>query len=298
MDVVKRYPDLFRVISLSEHTTWGIGGPCIAAVAGSSGELRCALGIIRDESLAWTVLGRGSNTLAPSSGWDGVAVMLNGDLSRYTFNGETLHAGGGAPLPSMAGAACSKGLSGLAFAVGIPGTVGGAVFMNAGAYGSCIADTIRLVEVMDPEGTIQTLSAGQCLFDYRTSIFQRKRWIVTGITADLTYTAADAGKLRQEALGYLRLRRSRFPLHAANAGSVFKRPPEGPPPGKLIEDCGLKGFRIGGAMVSCLHANFIENTGGATSDDVLMLMDRVVARVLERTGIELEREIRILGEDH
>jgi UDP-N-acetylmuramate dehydrogenase len=251
--------------------------------------------ILGNEQIPWTVLGRGSNTLAPSEGWEGVAVILGKGLSGYTFNGEVLSAGGGAPLPSMAGAACSRGLSGLVFAVGIPGTTGGAVYMNAGAYGSSIADVVQKITVMNTDGELITLPPDKCFFGYRSSIFQNRRWVIIGITLKLFHGEEFPGKLREEAVRLLRLRRSSFPLQTANAGSVFKRPAGDSPPGKLIEECGLKGVSIGGAKVSRIHANFIENTGGATSDDVISLMDLIAGKVMHATGIMLEREIRIIG---
>ncbi len=290
------YPEMFRVINLSEYTTWNIGGPCAAAFVSTPEELESAVAILKDRSLPWTVLGRGSNTLAPTGGWNGVTVILSGDFLRFSFSGEGIQAGGGASLPSMAGAACSRGLSGLVFAVGIPGTSGGAVYMNAGAYGSCMADLVREVTVFSSSGEFETLHPNECDFAYRSSVFQNGRSVITGVRLKLSIGSETPEELRRRAVDVLRLRREKFPLSVPNAGSVFKRPDQGPPPGRLIEECGLKGFSLGGARVSMVHANFIENRGGATSDDVKRLMDTIHHRVLKATGIELCREIRMLGE--
>lgn len=292
--VSKKYPDVFKTIILSGYTTWNIGGPCDAAFAASPEQLVRAVGILGDLHVPWTVLGRGSNTLAPSAGWNGAVVILAGEFRRCEFKGEELSAGGGASLPPMAGAACSKGLSGLVFAVGIPGTAGGAVYMNAGAYGSSMSDTVTEVTVFQPSGEFNTVHRSRCGFSYRSSVFQSDGSVVTGVRMKLA--RGSVPELRRRAVEILCLRRLKFPVSMPNAGSVFKRPDDGPPPGKLIEDSGLKGFSIGGAEVSRTHANFIVNRGGATSDDVLRLIETVRERVERDTGIELHREIEILGD--
>jgi UDP-N-acetylmuramate dehydrogenase len=289
-------PGRLKVIQLSSFTTWGIGGPCASVQVNTASELGEIIGLLCSRSIPWTILGRGSNTLAPTEGWHGVVVLLRGSLAGFSFNGSVLKAGGGAHLPVMAGVACSHGLSGLTFAVGIPGTVGGAVFMNAGAYGSSIADITEEVGVLHPEGSIEYFTMMECGFGYRSSRFQKEDSIIIDLKLKLTASGESAGELRRTAREILRIRREKFPLHAPNAGSVFRRPGCGPPPGKLIEDCGLKGYRLGGAMVSPTHANFIENTGRATSSDVKRLIDHVTETVRKNSGIMLEREITFLGE--
>lgn len=289
-------PGKFKVIQLSEFTTWGIGGPTASISVNTEEELSETISFLENNSLKWVILGKGSNTLAPSEGWSGVVVFLKGKLAEYTFSGSGLSAGGGAHLPSMAGAACSLGLDGLVFAVGIPGTAGGAVFMNAGAYGSSVSELIEKVKVLLPGGSTEILDAEQCGFGYRSSRFQADSSIITAVTMKLSVRKGTAVDLRLKAKEILNLRREKFPLHAPNAGSVFRRPDNGPPPGKLIEDCGLKGYRIGGAIVSSTHANFIENTGNSTSSDVMQLIEFVVERVKRTTGIVLKREVRKLGE--
>lgn len=285
----------FSQVELSGYTTWRIGGPALAVFPGNLEELEEAFEYILWKKMPWTVLGRGSNTLAPSSGWEGAVIILSGGFLRWSISEESIAAGGGASLPSTAGSACSAGLDGLTFAVGIPGTAGGAVFMNAGAYGSCMSDVVRSIEVFSPEEGREEIQAEDCGFGYRRSSLQGSGRIITGVRIKLA-RSGDPADLRRHAVEVLDLRRRKFPLRSPNAGSVFKRPAEGLPPGKLIEDCGLKGCRIGAAEVSRVHANFIVNLGGATSDDVARLMDHVRESVLRTTGIELHREVRMLGE--
>ncbi len=293
---LKAAPNLFKVIKLSDFTTWGIGGYAASCTVTSERELADVLDLLREKSLPWSVLGKGSNTLAPSAGWHGVVVFLKGIFTGFSFKGNAVAAGGGAHLPSVSGAACSTDHSGLVFAVGIPGTVGGAVFMNAGAYGSSVSELVEEVKVLHPDGTIEYLTAEECGFGYRTSLFQKSNTVILGATLRLQRVAGGSGGLRREAREILQLRRRKFPLGVPNAGSVFRRPDNGPPPGKLIEDCGLKGYRTGGAVVSRVHANFIENTGGATSSDVMRLIEHITEKVRKTTGIVLQREIRQLGE--
>lgn len=187
------------------------------------------------------------------------------------------------------------GYSGLAFAVGIPGTVGGAVFMNAGAYGGSFGDLVSDVRCLDSRsGEPRSIPGRDCGFSYRTSLFQADRDLVVSGVA-LRLERGDRREAMSEASGYLAERRRRLPLDLPNCGSVFRRIEGGPPPGRLIEECGLKGRKMGGAMVSPLHANFIVNTGGATCRDILELMALIVETVREMTGFSLEREVEIIG---
>ncbi|PIE52646.1 UDP-N-acetylenolpyruvoylglucosamine reductase [Candidatus Fermentibacteria bacterium] len=291
----KELPGKIRDIDLSCFTTWAIGGRAAAAFPETPGQLSSLLSRSELLGIPWTILGKGSNTLAPSQGWPGLVIILSGNFTRYSFSGTLLHAGAAAPLPSIAGAACCSGLGNLSFAAGIPGSLGGAVFMNAGAYGSSISDFVVEVSALSPDGQIKILSREGCSFEYRTSIFQSSRDVITGAVMALKYS--DSHALRARAREVLELRRGKFPLKMPNAGSVFRKPANGIPPGKLIEDAGLKGASVGGARVSALHANFIENCGGATSDDVIRLIRMVQKRVEAFSGILLEPEIRVLGEE-
>lgn len=290
---LKAFPDRCRVVPLSLCTTWRIGGPCAVLLPGDVRELSAMMRWIALEKVPWSMLGRGSNLLAPSRGWDGVAVSLQGLFRTFHIRGREIRAGGGAPLPAIAGASCSAGLSGMVFAAGIPGTVGGAVFMNAGAYGEDMSGLVAEVQAVFPGGELRELSGNECLFAYRHSLFQERPGAVCRVTLKLT--PGNREELRRSAREVLKKRRNSFPIRVPNAGSVFRRPDNGPPPGKLLEDCGMKGRSVGGARFSPVHANFIENTGGADSEDVLSLVRLAKETVLERTGILLREEIRILG---
>lgn len=292
-EAIRAFPRHSRVIPLERLTTWRIGGPCAVIFPDTPGLLFEVMEWVGETGVPWTMIGRGSNLLAPTRGWEGVAVRLDGELSSHSFLGCRATAGGGASLPNLAGAACSRGLQGLVFAVGIPGTLGGAVFMNAGAYGESMAGIVREARVALPGGGERVFSREECGFDYRTSVFQSTPGALYRVSLELS--TGDRERLRSEAAEILDRRREKFPLGVPNAGSVFRRPFQGPPPGRLLEDCGLKGFCFGGARFSPVHANFIENTGGATSEDVLNLIGEARRRVLEATGIELHEEIRILG---
>lgn len=287
-----------RVI-LAELTTWRIGGPATSVSVTDETMLSDLMGFLGTEGLDWSVLGRGSNILADDGGTDLVLIRLAGELARSRWKPVDSHwelaCGGGSRLPSLAGSACVRGAEGLVFAVGIPGTVGGAIFMNAGAYGGAVSDHLTHIRAVDASGTVRELKPSECCFRYRSSLFQDGELIVSGAVFRLP--AGDPAELRAGAASVLALRRERFPLDMPSAGSVFRRPAGGEPPGMLIEDAGLKGLSVGGAMVSPVHANFIVNTGGASSSDVSELVSKVRDTVLERTGILLREEIRYLGRE-
>lgn len=295
--VCERFPRMASDLALRDFTTWRVGGPAVALRPRSRGELSDALGVLGEEGVPWFVLGRGSNVLAPDLGYDGVVILLSGLLAGVTWHmsdsGFSVDAGAAASLPPLAGAACMKGAGGLAFAAGIPGTIGGAVCMNAGAYGSSLSGLVEFVEAVGPGGAVRMLSAGECRFGYRSSCFQAGAWVVSGVR--LSLPAADPALLRAEAAEHLSRRRETLPLDMPNAGSVFRRPSDDRPPGRLIEEAGLKGLSCGGAMVSRRHANFIVNTGGATSADIARLIDTVRERVEAATGTTLVEEIVYMG---
>jgi UDP-N-acetylmuramate dehydrogenase len=257
------------------------------------------LDISSGEGIPWFVMGQGSNILASDEGCSRLVIRLGGELNSHSWVEEDgfwrLSCGGGAHLPSLSGAACTRGAAGLEFAVGIPGTVGGAVFMNAGAYGNSISRILTRVRVFDSTGSWRIILREDCGFGYRHSVFQDSELIVS--SAELLLKTGDPGALRSEARRVLAARRDRFPLEYPNAGSVFRRPREDIPPGKLIEDAGLKGTTVGDAMVSPKHANFIVNLGNATSSNVRELIEIVRSTVLGHSGIRLEEEIRYLGWD-
>lgn len=279
---------------LSRHTTFAIGGPAdILVQPGSMGELAAVLQALRGYAVPVTVLGNGSNVLVLDKGIRGVVVKLGEFLGNVRQEGPRVIAGAGALLSTVSQFAAAASLSGLEFAIGIPGSIGGAVFMNAGAYQgemSCVVDAVTAVS---PHGGIQRFTREQLAFSYRHSLFQDNGYIICEVEVLLQEDAPGAIAERMQELTVRR--ESKQPLELPSAGSTFKRPP-GQFAGTLIEQTGLKGLRVGGAEVSLKHAGFIVNAGGATAQDVLGLIDEVQRRVQAQFGVALQPEVRILGE--
>ena len=277
-----------------KHTTFRVGGPVtLMALPRSVDELAAVVGLARRAGIEPFFLGRGSNLLVADRGAEAFLVKLAGGLDRLELLGEnSLYAGAGVTLAQAAAFALEKALTGLEFAHGIPGTLGGGVFMNAGAYDGELSQVIDWADCLDETGSIFRLAGKDLELGYRTSIFARKPWAVTG--AKLTLTPGDPNAIRARMDDLAQRRRSKQPLDLPSAGSTFKRPP-GHFAGALIQEAGLKGTRIGGAMVSEKHAGFVVNTGGATCDDILSLIRLVRDTVLEKTGVLLEPEVRMLG---
>ena len=275
-------------------TSFRIGGPCDLAVYPADAEaFAFALKKVKELSVPYTVIGNGSNTLASDKGFRGV-VFVTTDMRKVQIDGEYLSAGCGCLLGSIGTNASTAGLSGAEFANGIPGTVGGAVYMNAGAYGGQMADIVYSTVCYDlDKDEIITLDNAAHKFDYRHSVMMEKNYIVLSSTFKLSKGDPDAIKAKMNE--HLKARREKQPLEYPSAGSTFKRP-VGYFAGKLIEDAGLKGTSVGGAMVSPKHAGFIINTGDATAADVLSLVEIVKEKVRSMFGVELECEIRFVGE--
>jgi UDP-N-acetylmuramate dehydrogenase len=278
---------------LSAHTSFRTGGAAnIFAEPNSEDGLISALRILKRADVEPFILGNGTNVLFADEGFDGVIICIGAALSEINICGETLTVQAGARLSEIAGAAAKAELSGFEALSGIPGTVGGAVFMNAGAYGHEIKDTVVSVRAYDAAlGEIREYDSGKLDLDYRSSRFQRGGEIILSAKFRLAHRAED--EIRADMSNYARLRREKQPIELPSAGSFFKRP-EGYYAGALIEEAGLKGASEGGAQVSPKHAGFIVNTGGATTDDILRLMKRVQDTVRERSGIALEPEPRIV----
>ena len=276
------------------HTTFRVGGPVtLMALPRSVEELSTAVSLAREAGIEPFFLGRGSNLLVADRGAEAFLVKLAGGLDRLELLGEnSLYVGAGVTLAQAAVFALEHALTGLEFAHGIPGTLGGGVFMNAGAYDGELSQVISWADCLDESGRIQRLAGEELELGYRTSVFSRKPWVVTGARLDLTPGDPAAIRARMEDLSHRR--RSKQPLEFPSAGSTFKRP-AGHFAGALIQEAGLKGVRIGGAQVSEKHAGFVVNTGGATSDDILSLIRLVRDTVLEKTGVLLEPEVRMLG---
>lgn len=279
---------------MARHTTFRIGGPADYFVElGSIEQIRAAIQVCREENLPWFVLGRGSNLLVSDKGYRGVILSIYKDFQKTEIQGETVTVQAGVLLTTLSGKVLDASLTGLEFASGIPGTIGGAVVMNAGAYGGEMKDIVRKVTVLDQDGEVRTLTCGEMQFGYRTSLAKEKGYIVLG--AELTLKQGEKEKIREEMQALKAKRIEKQPLEFPSAGSTFKRP-EGYFAGKLIMDAGLAGARVGGAQVSEKHCGFVVNTNNATAADVRELMSRVQKTVEEKYGVRLEPEVRFLGE--
>ena len=278
---------------LSKHTTFRIGGTADTYIKVTTlSKLSAILKECRDSDINYMILGNGSNVLASDDGFRGVVIRLDGDFRRISLvDDTTIYCGAGATLASLCKFALNCGLTGLEFAWGIPGSVGGAVFMNAGVYGGEMKDVVYSVSHMDKEGNIGRTEKDALDFGYRTSVYRRNQCIITGVTLKMRSGAPD--DIRAKMDDYLGRRTEKQPLEYPSAGSVFKRP-EGAFAGALIEQCGLKGASHGGAQVSEKHAGFIINKGGATAHDVKSLIREVQTEVAEKTGYTLECELIIL----
>ncbi|SHI58857.1 UDP-N-acetylmuramate dehydrogenase [Desulfofundulus thermosubterraneus] len=280
---------------MARHTTWRIGGPAdIFVEPAGVKELARLVTWVHGRDLPLYFIGNGSNLLVKDGGIRGIVVKIGRAFGKVQVQETTLIAGAGAMLGVLAAAAQKSGVGGLEFATGIPGTVGGAVVMNAGANGSSMADLVQEVMVMDLSGELERRNAGELGFGYRTSNLLGSSLVVLEVTC--RGVARDPDQIRADMEQYLARRRASQPLSYPSAGSVFKNPP-GKTAGWLIEQAGCKGMRQGDAQVSLVHANFIVNLGRATARDVQLLIHRVQQLVYERFGITLTLEVQVLGED-
>lgn len=280
---------------MRRHTSFRIGGPAdVMALPQNEEELSLLLERAKAYGVPVTVIGNGSNLLVLDKGIRGLVIKLGGMLAGFRQEGTALTFASGCPLAFAAHKAAELSLSGLEFASGIPGTIGGAVYMNAGAYGGEMAQIVEAVRVMDPGGRLLTLAGDDLRFGYRSTALKGSDYIVLSVRVRLT---GGDRKLIEAKMDELNGRRvAKQPLEYPSAGSTFKRPP-GNFAGTLIEKAGLKGFTVGGAQVSAKHAGFIINTGGATASDVLALIRTVQAKVMAASGVSLEPEVLILGEE-
>lgn len=280
---------------MARHTTWRIGGPAdIFVEPAGVKELARLVTWVYGRDLPLYFIGNGSNLLVKDGGIRGIVVKIGRAFGQVQVRETTLIAGAGTMLGLLASVAQKSGVGGLEFATGIPGTVGGAVVMNAGANGSSMADLVQEVMVMDLSGELERRNAGELGFGYRTSNLLGSSLVVLEVTC--RGVARDPDRIRADMEQYLARRRASQPLSYPSAGSVFKNPP-GKTAGWLIEQAGCKGMRQGDAQVSLVHANFIVNLGRATARDVQILIHRVQQLVYERFGITLTLEVQILGED-
>lgn len=279
---------------MSQHTTFRIGGPADVFVMPENYEqIREVLRLCKEEKLPFFVLGNGSNLLVSDSGYRGVIIQMDRNMEEICLDGEEIHACAGALLSSVAVAARNASLTGFEFAGGIPGTIGGAAVMNAGAYGGELKDVLKEVTVMTREGEILTIPADKLEMGYRTSIIKTAGYLV--LEAVISLKKGDEEAIRATMKDLSERRTEKQPLDYPSAGSTFKRP-EGYFAGKLIMDSGLRGYRVGGAQVSEKHCGFVINAGGATAEDVRSLMDHVIRVVREKYGVTLEPEVKFLGD--
>ena len=285
---------LLREEPLAAHTSFRIGGPAeVMAFPSSLAELQTLLRLSAQEGIRVRLLGAGTNILAPDGGVRGLVIVTSGALTGLSMpDAAHIEAMSGVTMARLACFARDNGLTGLEFAHGIPGTVGGGVFMNAGAYDGEMAQVIDWVDCLDETGAAHRLGKDELKLGYRTSVFSQLPWSIVG--AHLTLATGDETAIREKMADLAQRRRSKQPLEYPSAGSTFKRP-VGHFAGGLIEQCGLKGTKVGGAQVSEKHAGFVINAGGATCRDILALIRLVRATVLEQTGVTLEPEVRLLG---
>ena len=280
---------------MSCHTSFHIGGPAdVLVVPATVEDVAAVLSFTEENDLPLTVLGNGSNVLVRDGGIRGVVLKLGNALKECRQEGNRLHFGSGVPLSKASRLAYEAGLTGMEFAVGIPGSIGGAVYMNAGAYDGEMKDVVTHVKVMTLDGEIRDLSAKEMDFSYRHSILQTSGDIVLELTVEMEQ--GDPEKIRAKMDDFSHRRSSKQPLEMPSAGSTFKRP-AGHFVGPMIEESGLKGYRVGGAEVSVKHAGFVVNAGGATAHDVLQLIDEIRKIIRERYGVELQPEVMVLGEE-
>ena len=280
---------------MAKHTSFRIGGPAdVLAQPADEAELAALLKRAGEHAVPVTLVGNGSNLLVRDKGIRGLVIKLSNIFSSITVDGNVLTFGSGISLAMASKKAASLSLSGMEFAVGIPGTIGGAVYMNAGAYDGEMAKVVTCVRVMDMQGKISELQASELDFAYRHTALQNSGLIVVSVTVALQ--RGEAESIAAKMADFSQRRISKQPLELPSAGSMFKRPP-GYFAGTLIDQTGLKGYTVGGAQVSTKHAGFVVNVGGATAQDVLQLISDVQSKVFAAHGVRLEPEVLVLGEE-
>ncbi|MGN0342437.1 MAG: UDP-N-acetylmuramate dehydrogenase [Roseburia sp.] len=278
---------------MSRHTTFRIGGPADVVIQPDIQQLEQAIAYCRQEQIPYTIIGNGSNLLVGDGGIRGVVMELAAPASLIRIQEDRIYAQAGALLSKVASMAAEAGLTGMEFAAGIPGSIGGAVYMNAGAYGGEMKQIVESVDILRPDGTRVCIDGADMEFSYRYSVLQKEPGIVCGVTLHLQPGDKDQIYAYMKELRDKRLEKQ--PLEYPSAGSTFKRP-EGYFAGKLIMDAGLRGFRVGDAQVAEKHCGFVINRGAATAKNVIELTDTVRNKVEEQFGVELELEVKRLGE--
>ncbi|HLQ68007.1 MAG TPA: UDP-N-acetylmuramate dehydrogenase [Gemmatimonadales bacterium] len=288
---IKFHGKLLENEPLARYTTWRIGGPArYLALPADTEDVVRALELAQERGLPWLVLGLGSNVLVKDGGFPGVVIRMGKGLDRFEMKGATAIVGAGMPTPILARRTAEAGFVGIERFVGIPGTVGGGIYMNAGCHGAEFAEVVTEVTVMDPRGKVKQLSRKQISFKYRASNIEG---IV--LEAKLGLGEESPAKLKELQAKLFRWRKAGTPFDQPCCGSTFINPSATKTAGMLIDEVGLKGFTIGGAQVSTLHANYIINKGTATASDVLRVIDHIRKTVAKKTGVTLELECKVLG---
>lgn len=278
---------------MKQYTTFKVGGPAsICVFPNTTAELLCTLDVLVKHQIDYIVMGNGSNLLFSDEGYKGAVLKIGNGIDRIRVEGNIIFAEAGALLSNVAKAAAAAGLSGMEFASGIPGSLGGAIYMNAGAYGGDMSGIVHSVSSINKIGMMKDRACQELEFAYRSSIFQKNEETILGVK--LRLTPADATDIAIKTREYNQQRALKQPLGQPSAGSFFRRP-EGHFAGRLIEEAGLKGLSCGGAQISDLHAGFIVNKGNATAANIKDLMCIVQETVYAKTGVLLEAEVKIIG---
>ncbi|UYO63617.1 UDP-N-acetylmuramate dehydrogenase [Acetobacterium wieringae] len=279
---------------MKNHTSFQVGGPAdLFLMPQTQTELQQILKICKESDKPFYIMGNGSNLIVRDKGYRGIIINTKA-LNQVEIIGTTLIAEPGISLKDLANIALKENLTGLEFASGIPGSLGGAVTMNAGAYDGEMKAVIKSITVIKEDGTERTISAEQCQFGYRSSILQQHGWILTRVELGLKH--GDCQAIEAKMLNLNTQRQTKQPLEYPSAGSTFRRP-EGYYAGKLVQDAGFKGYAIGGAQVSEKHSGFVINKGGATAADILNLIGAIQSAVKEKFGVDLKTEVIVIGND-
>ena len=287
-------PDLLENESMAKHTTFHVGGKADMYVSVKSvEELSSLIKLARETDTPFTVIGNGSNILVKDKGIRGLVIEIGSGMSACEIKGNMIYAEAGILLSRLASLALNNSLTGMEEISGIPGTLGGGIYMNAGAYGGELKNIIKTVTYIDEYGEEQTVTADECEFGYRKSIFTSGGKYI--ISAVIELSEGDRTEISEKMADYAKRRREKQPLSLPSAGSTFKRP-EGYFAGALIQESGLKGYKSGGAMISDLHAGFVVNYDNATSQDILDVIKHTQETVLDKFGVMLETEVKIIGE--
>lgn len=287
-------PDLLENESMAKHTTFRVGGNADIYVSVKSvRELSSLIKLARETDTPFLVIGNGSNILVKDKGIRGLVIEIGSGMSDFELKGNKIYAQAGVLISKLASLALNHSLSGMEEISGIPGTLGGGIYMNAGAYGGELKNIIKTVTYIDEYGEEKTVTADECGFGYRKSIFTNGgKYIVSAV---IELSEGDRTEISEKMADYAKRRREKQPLSLPSAGSTFKRP-EGYFAGALIQESGLKGYKSGGAMISDLHAGFVVNYDNATSQDILDVIKHTQETVLDKFGVMLETEVKIIGE--